>query len=90
MLDKSALMGLLRLIFVPEQLNKALTFKLLSNIAENSKSRADVIILLLTILSEGSVDLAAVDALFLQISSRQKSKLAATPKKAVATSTPSV
>ncbi|KAJ3224220.1 hypothetical protein HK099_000081 [Clydaea vesicula] len=80
LVDRGALMSLLRLLFVPEPINKTLIQDLLVNVAENSRTRTELLSLLLSVLSEGCADLAAVDKKFSQLS-KGKGKANVTPKK---------
>jgi E3 ubiquitin-protein ligase HUWE1 len=61
LLDKSGITSLLRLIFVPEPSSKAPLNRILTNLCENSKTRAELLNLLVSILEDGIHDLAAVD-----------------------------
>lgn len=81
LLDKSALAALLRLLFYPHVLKKNLLYKVLVNLCENAKSRTDLFNLLLSILQDGSGDLASIDKSFAQMSVRHsKSTAPQTPK----------
>lgn len=66
--DKVQLATLARLLFVPQSISKALLNRLLLNLCENSKTRGDLLSLLICILQDGSSDLAAVDRSFNQLS----------------------
>ena len=66
--DRSQLATLARLLFVPQSISKALLNRLLLNLCENSKTRGDLLSLLVCILQDGSSDLAAVDRSFNQMS----------------------
>jgi E3 ubiquitin-protein ligase HUWE1 len=82
LVDKAALMTLLRLLFVPEPCSKSVLHRLLLNLSENGKTRADLISLFLSILADGSSDLTAVDRSFALLSIRGKGKVSNfTPKK---------
>ncbi|KAF9976767.1 hypothetical protein BGZ73_007902 [Actinomortierella ambigua] len=72
LVDKSSLATLVRLMFLPQPLTKNILNKLLVNLCENSKTRADLLSLLLSILQDGGADLAAVDKSFAQMSLRPK------------------
>ncbi|RKO83317.1 hypothetical protein BDK51DRAFT_33574, partial [Blyttiomyces helicus] len=74
-------MTLLRFLFLPEAVGKATLHRLLINLSENSKTRTDLVSLLLSILADGSADLAAVDKGFSQLSLKAKGKAPATPRK---------
>lgn len=66
--DRSQLATLTRLLFVPQSISKALLNRLLLNLCENSKTRSDLLSLLVCILQDGSSDLASVDRSFTQLS----------------------
>ncbi|OAD05711.1 hypothetical protein MUCCIDRAFT_35110 [Mucor lusitanicus CBS 277.49] len=66
--DKSQLATLARLVFVPQSISKALLNRLLLSLCENSKTRSDLLSLLVCILQDGSTDLAAVDQSFMDLS----------------------
>ncbi|KAI8081696.1 uncharacterized protein BX664DRAFT_376387, partial [Halteromyces radiatus] len=68
LVDRTQLATLARLLFVPQSISKNLLNKLLLNLCENSKTRGDLLSLLICILHDGSVDLAAVDKSFAQLS----------------------
>ncbi|KAG0034694.1 hypothetical protein BGZ82_005652, partial [Podila clonocystis] len=72
LVDKSSLATLVRLMFLPQQLSKNILNKLLVNLCENSKTRSELLSLLLSILQDGGADLAAVDKSFAQMSLRGK------------------
>ncbi|KAI8975845.1 hypothetical protein BD414DRAFT_580582 [Trametes punicea] len=81
LLDKSALAALIRLLFYPHVLKKNLLYKVLVNLCENAKSRNDLFNLLLSILQDGSGDLASIDKSFAQMSVRHtKPTVPQTPK----------
>jgi E3 ubiquitin-protein ligase HUWE1 len=67
LLEKQALMNLVRLIFVPDNTTNTSLHRILINLSQNNKSRSDIAILLLSILAEGSADLASVDRNFSQM-----------------------
>ncbi|KAI8340111.1 hypothetical protein BC941DRAFT_468384 [Chlamydoabsidia padenii] len=73
LVDRTQLATLARLLFVPQSISKSLLNKLLLNLCENSKTRGDLLSLLICILHDGSVDLAAVDKSFAQLSLYPKS-----------------
>lgn len=82
LLDKPALLSLVRFLFLPEPVGKATLHRTLTNLCENSKTRTELVSLLLSILADGSADLAAVDKSFSQLSLKGKAKhAAATPRK---------
>lgn len=70
LLDKVGVAVLVRLLFFPHVLKKTLLFKVLVNLCENAKTRTELFNLLLTILQDGTGDLAAVDKSFAQMSFR--------------------
>ncbi|KAI7822225.1 hypothetical protein BC939DRAFT_194256 [Gamsiella multidivaricata] len=72
LVDKSSLATLVRLMFLPQPLSRNILNKLLVNLCENSKTRGDLLSLLLSILQDGGADLAAVDRSFAQMSLRGK------------------
>lgn len=71
--DKSQLATLARLVFVPQSISKALLNRLLLSLCENSKTRSDLLSLLVCILQDGSTDLAAVDRSFMDLSIHKSS-----------------
>lgn len=80
LVDKNAVMSLLRLLFVPEPVSKTLIHRLLTNVSENSKTRSELLTIVLCILSEGCSDLASVDKTFSAMS-RPKSSGKTSSKK---------
>ncbi|ORX50832.1 hypothetical protein DM01DRAFT_1090162 [Hesseltinella vesiculosa] len=68
LVDRTQLATLARLLFVPQSISRNLLNKLLLNLCENSKTRGDLLSLLICILHDGSVDLAEVDKSFAQLS----------------------
>ncbi|KAE8267144.1 hypothetical protein A4X09_0g5202 [Tilletia walkeri] len=71
LLDKGGVATLVRLLFYPDMNGrKNGLYNILSNLSENSKTRADVLNLLLSILSDGTTDPAAVDRSFASMSIR--------------------
>ncbi|KAG0297593.1 hypothetical protein BGZ96_005696 [Linnemannia gamsii] len=72
LVDKSSLATLVRLMFLPQPPSKNILNKLLANLCENSKTRTELLSLLLSILQDGGADLAAVDKSFAQMSLRGK------------------
>ena len=83
MLDKPALAALVRLLFYPHILKKNLLYKVLVNLCENGKSRTDLFNLLLSILQDGSGDLASIDKSFAQMSVRHSKATAPQTPKAI-------
>ncbi|OBZ91840.1 E3 ubiquitin-protein ligase ptr1 [Choanephora cucurbitarum] len=65
--NRNQLASLARLLFVPQSISKALLNRLLLNLCENSKTRNDLLALLVSILHEGSTDLASVDSTFMHL-----------------------
>ena len=78
LLDRTGITVLVRLLFFPQVLKKALLFKVLVNLCENTKTRTELFNILLSILQDGTGDLAAVDKSFAQMSVRNSKPL--TPK----------
>ncbi|RDB16805.1 E3 ubiquitin-protein ligase TOM1-like [Hypsizygus marmoreus] len=78
LLDKVGVAVLVRLLFFPQVLKKTLLFKVLVNLCENAKTRTELFNLLLSILQDGTGDLAAVDKSFAQMSFRNSKPV--TPK----------
>ncbi|KAG6893642.1 hypothetical protein C0992_009222, partial [Termitomyces sp. T32_za158] len=70
LLDKAGIAVLVRLLFFPQVLKKTLLYKVLVNLCENARSRTELFNLLLSILQDGTGDLAAVDKSFAQMSVR--------------------
>jgi E3 ubiquitin-protein ligase HUWE1 len=54
LVDRQGISSIVRLLFVQQTINKAHLYSLLLNVSENSKSRADLMSLLIAILQEGS------------------------------------
>ncbi|KAF5354781.1 hypothetical protein D9756_005295 [Leucocoprinus leucothites] len=79
LLEKPGIAVLVRLLFFPQVSKKNLLFKVLVNLCENAKTRAELFNILLGILQDGPADLAAVDKSFSQLTVRNTSK-AQTPK----------
>ncbi|KAF9186277.1 hypothetical protein BGZ51_006019 [Haplosporangium sp. Z 767] len=77
LVDKSSLATLVRLMFLPQPVSRNTLNKLLLNLCENSKTRSELLSLLLSILQDGGADLAAVDRTFAQMSLRGKPLLKA-------------
>jgi E3 ubiquitin-protein ligase HUWE1 len=61
LLDKSGITSLLRLVFIPEPCGKTALNRILTNLCENSKTRTDLLNILVSILEDGTQDLAVVD-----------------------------
>jgi len=83
LLDKSGIASLVRLLFFPEVSRKAIVPRVLVNLCENSKTRAELLNLLLTVVQDGTGDLSAVDKSFAQMTLRggKNNTPKATPKK---------
>ncbi|KAI0081201.1 hypothetical protein K474DRAFT_1768664 [Panus rudis PR-1116 ss-1] len=81
LLDKSAIAVLVRLLFFPEVLRKNLLSKVLVNLCENSRTRTDIFNLLLSILQDGTGDLASIDKSFAQLSFRNTRNTPQAPSK---------
>ena len=83
LLDKSGLATLVRLLFFPHPLKRGLLQKVLVNLCENTRTRIELVNLLLTILQDGTRDVSAVDKSFSQMSLRASRALAPkdTPKR---------
>lgn len=83
LLDKSGIASLVRLLFFPEVSRKAIVPRVLVNLCENSKTRAELLNLLLTVVQDGTGDLSAVDKSFAQMTLRggKVNTPKATPKK---------
>ncbi|KAJ3019634.1 hypothetical protein HKX48_001941 [Thoreauomyces humboldtii] len=88
LLDKAALITLVRMLFLPEPVGLVLLHRTLVNLCENSKTRTELVSLLLSILADGSSDLAAVDKSFSQLSLKGKGKYAASTPRKAGTNTP--
>ncbi|KAJ9092936.1 hypothetical protein QFC21_006648 [Naganishia friedmannii] len=61
LLDKAGVASLMRLLFFPEGFRKNYLHRILSNLCENSKNRADVVNLLLGVLQDEGGDLSLID-----------------------------
>ena len=77
LLEKSGIAALVRLLFFPDINKKDRLLKVLGNLCENSRSRSDVVNLLLSVLQDDSGDLSYVDK---QTVSKPLRGAAATPK----------
>ncbi|ORX45978.1 hypothetical protein BCR36DRAFT_332465 [Piromyces finnis] len=87
LLEKPALASIIRLLFIQKgSATVEAIQKILSNLSKNSKTRSEVISILLCILIDGSSDLADVDKNFAQMSIKNKGK--ASTKKSISSSTP--
>lgn len=73
LLDKAGVATLLRLMFIPQVgSTRGTLHEILLNICENRQNRAEVVNMLLSILQDGSADMAAVERSFAQLSVRAK------------------
>ena len=81
-LEKTGVASIVRLLFFPQLFRRNLLFKVFVNVCENSKSRTDLFNLLLSILQDGTGDLAMVDKNFAQLSFRPVKGSPTTPKSA--------
>ena len=70
LLEKNNIATLVRLLFFPQVLKKNTLFKVLLNLCENAKTRTELFNLLLSVLQEGSGDVAAMDKSFAHMSVR--------------------
>ena len=70
LLEKNNVATLVRLLFFPQVLKKNTLFKVLLNLCENAKTRTELFNLLLSVLQEGSGDVAAMDKSFAHMSVR--------------------
>ncbi|KAJ9117613.1 hypothetical protein QFC22_004463 [Naganishia vaughanmartiniae] len=61
LLDKAGIASLMRLLFFPEGFRKNYLHRILGNLCENSKNRADVVNLLLGVLQDEAGDLSLID-----------------------------
>ncbi|MCJ1384030.1 hypothetical protein MMC17_007145 [Xylographa soralifera] len=72
MLDKAGVATLLRLLFVQQGDSRDALNEILHNVSQNRQNRAEVVSLLLSILQDGSSDVAAVERSFVHLSLRAK------------------
>ncbi|MCJ1432825.1 hypothetical protein MMC27_002182 [Xylographa pallens] len=72
MLDKAGVATLLRLLFVQQGDSRDTLNEILHNVSQNRQNRAEVVSLLLSILQDGSSDVAAVERSFVHLSLRAK------------------
>ncbi|TPX38198.1 hypothetical protein SmJEL517_g00226 [Synchytrium microbalum] len=87
--DRSQLSMIVRLLFLPEPVNgkNLLLHKILANLAENAKTRLEVVSLLLSLLADGTGDLTGIERSFSQ-SGRVKAKTPVTPRPPSTAGTP--
>ncbi|RIA89170.1 hypothetical protein C1645_825193 [Glomus cerebriforme] len=91
LVETPGLATLVRLLFLPQPLgNKNLLHKLLLNLCENSRTRGELILMLLSVLYDGSGDVAAVDKSFAQMSLRTKGTPKGTPRRQSSAPNPSL
>lgn len=69
-LDKAGIATLVRLLFLPQQLDRGILESILSNLCVHGKTRVELLSLLLSILQDGTQDASAVDRTFTQMSVR--------------------
>jgi E3 ubiquitin-protein ligase HUWE1 len=81
LLEKPGVASLVRLLFFPQAIRKTYLFRTLVHLCENTKTRVDLLNLLLSIVQDGSGDLPAVDRSFQQMSLKALS----TPKQPTTT-----
>jgi len=75
LLEKPAIASIIRLLFIQKgSTTVEAVQKILSNLSKNSKTRSELISILLCILIDGSSDLADVDKNFAQMSIKNKGK----------------
>lgn len=73
MLDKAGVATLLRLMFIPQQGSARHSLNsILQNICENKQNRVECLCLLLSILQDGTADIAAIERSFTQLSLRAR------------------
>ncbi|EJD02952.1 uncharacterized protein FOMMEDRAFT_107991 [Fomitiporia mediterranea MF3/22] len=70
LLERPGIAALVRLLFFPQLSKKSTLHKVLLNLCENSKSRTELFNVLLSILQDGTGDLALVDKSFSQLTFR--------------------
>ena len=93
LLDRAGIATLVRLLYFPQiQTRSSALHKVLAHLAENAKTRADLLGLLLLVLADGSASIEAVDKSFAHMSSKAaRTPQRGTPRRAApgAPSTPS-
>jgi len=75
LLDKSGIANLVRLLFYTDTNRRTALQQVLVNLSENSKSRNDLLTLLLVMLQGGKNDIGGVDKIFSQLSVRTPAKV---------------
>ena len=80
LVEISGIASLLRLVFLPDSVNNTSLFNLLGNLCENSKSRNEILGLLLSVLSSGGADLASVDDMFSHLTLKTRKKTGASDR----------
>lgn len=82
LLDRTGMVALIRLLFFPHLSKRSVLHKVLLNLCENAKSRTELFSSLLSILQEGTGDVAMVDKSFSQLSFKNtKATYQGTPTK---------
>ena len=74
LLDKSGIANLVRLLFYTDTNRRTALQQVLVNLSENSKSRNDLLTLLIVMLQGGKNDIGGVDKIFSQLSVRSSAK----------------
>ncbi|WFD40296.1 HECT-type E3 ubiquitin transferase [Malassezia japonica] len=88
LLDRAGIATLVRLLYFPQiQTRSSLLYKVLSHLAENAKTRSELLGLLLLVLAEGTASIHAVDKSFAAMSSKAARTLH-TPQRATPRRTP--
>lgn len=72
LIDQAGLANVLRLIFIPEPPEKTVLDRFLSNLCENSKSRSELLGLLLAVLTSEAETLVAVDRTFAHLTGKTR------------------
>ena len=81
LLDRSGVTSLVRLLFFPK-IRRHTLHKILLNLCENTKTRTELFNLLLSVLQDGTGDVALVDRSFSQLSFKPAKAATQTPSKA--------
>ena len=81
LLDRSGVASLVRLLFYPK-LRRNVLHKIMLNLCENTKTRTELFNLLLSVLHDGTGDVAMVDRSFSQLSFKPTKSAPQTPSKA--------
>ncbi|WFD00052.1 HECT-type E3 ubiquitin transferase [Malassezia yamatoensis] len=86
LVDRAGIATLVRLLYFPQmQTRSSSLLKVLSHLAENAKTRAELLNLLLMVLSDGTASIQAVDKSFAHMSSRAV-RTSGTPRRAMTAS----